>query len=382
MGDRPHRGERLDPLTSLRFVAAAAVVAEHSSNFVDLPPLWTYGGAGVAFFFTLSGFILIHVYPELTTRADLARFFIARLARLWPLHLFALALVFMLLANRSHGISELVANLLLVHGWVPLRSYFFGYNSVTWSLSTEMAFYLAFPLLAFRLHATWRYKLAAALLAAALLSGLCAVAKLPLTGEGVNLTGVLYVNPLGRLTDFVVGMCAGLLWHRIRPTIGSSRWLWSVAEVGAVIGFFSYMRVVIDPLTLSLHSPSDGLIAWWAFEGLAVASALLISVMASGSGLLGRALSARLPVFLGEISFAVYMLHQILLRAHAEHAEAFSVIPRQFQYAAFWLVLIALSAATYLWIETPARHWMVAAGGRWLARTSDLPDVRIEVEAT
>jgi len=283
-------------------------------------------------------------------------------------------MVFMLLAERSHGIPELVANVLLVHAWIPLRSYFFSYDSVTWSISTEMAFYLAFPLLLFRLNATWHCKLAAALLVAALLSAICAVAKFPLIEDDGP-------NPLGSLTEFVLGMCSGLLWHRIRPTMGSSPWLWSFAEVGAVVAFFSYMRVVIDPLMLSLHTPLDSLIAWWSFKGIAVASALLIFVMASGSGPLGRLLSARLPVFLGEISFAVYMLHQILLRAYAEHADAFSIIPRQFHYPAFWLVLLALSAAAYLWIETPARRWTVAAGGRWRARTPDLSNVRIKAEA-
>jgi peptidoglycan/LPS O-acetylase OafA/YrhL len=76
---------RLNALTGLRFLAAAAVVVSHTQGQFDLPPglgLWVnLGGAGVTFFFVLCGFILTYVYPRLETAGDRGRFLLARVAR-------------------------------------------------------------------------------------------------------------------------------------------------------------------------------------------------------------------------------------------------------------------------------------------------------------
>jgi peptidoglycan/LPS O-acetylase OafA/YrhL len=40
-----------------------------------------------------------------------------------------------------------LANVSLLHAWLPKMSVYFGLNSVTWSLSCELFFYLVFPLL-------------------------------------------------------------------------------------------------------------------------------------------------------------------------------------------------------------------------------------------
>jgi peptidoglycan/LPS O-acetylase OafA/YrhL len=93
-------------------------------------------------------------------------------------------------------------------------------------------------------------------------------------------------------------------------------------------------------------------------------SALILIIMADAQGFIGRALSTKPLVFLGEISFSVYMLHQILLRAYIENAELFNFIPQDMKYPLFWVVLLTLCSAVYHGIETPARWIIVSAADR------------------
>jgi peptidoglycan/LPS O-acetylase OafA/YrhL len=132
------KAERLDALTGLRFVAAFAIVLHHSRNILPgvIPPGWPLDH-GVSFFFVLSGFILTHVYPSLQDRTAVAQFFVARIARIWPAHVVAMLLVIAVFGVSfvaQSGTLPTIANVLLLHAWVPLPKYFFGYNAPSWSI--------------------------------------------------------------------------------------------------------------------------------------------------------------------------------------------------------------------------------------------------------
>lgn len=79
----------------MRFIAAACIVTMHRAGHFGFPADMTLGGRlpwhqAVAFFFVLSGIILTYAYPSLGTASELRHFFVARIARNWPGHLFAL----------------------------------------------------------------------------------------------------------------------------------------------------------------------------------------------------------------------------------------------------------------------------------------------------
>jgi len=114
---------KLNALTGLRFFAAFAIVFHHSRGTflpVDAMSRWPLDSA-VSFFFVLSGFILTHVYPELPTRKHVTKFFLARFARLWPVHVLTLVLALLLFPEvilRS-GWWALGANIAAVQAWIP-----------------------------------------------------------------------------------------------------------------------------------------------------------------------------------------------------------------------------------------------------------------------
>jgi peptidoglycan/LPS O-acetylase OafA/YrhL len=374
------RGVRLDALTSLRFFAALAIVVEHSRGSLlseNVLAQWPLDQA-VSFFFVLSGFVLIHVYPDLPNTQAIARFWLARAARIWPAHLGALVVLLFLAGNQIHRLlgtdsaSIIIANLLLVHAWIPLRDFYFSLNAVSWSISTEIGFYLLFPILILGFKSTWHWKLFAA---AALLIGLmaiCTVWLLPGYSDhynGVTTTGLLYISPPGRLLEFVLGMCCGLWWNRIRPRLGSNVIAWTMVEVAALA--FALWCVQDGRLHVTALVQSSSLPVaqeWLVHASGCFGFVILIWVMASGTGLVGRSLTFPPLIFLGEISYGIYLLHQVLIFGYSVHPDIMPPIPTALRWPAFLAVLLTTSSLSYFLLEQPLRAKIRALGQRRAAR--------------
>lgn len=303
---------KLDQLTSLRFFAAAMIVILHIQA-LGLFGITTTGiawGQGVSFFYVLSGFILSYVYPNLEERGAIARFWRARVARIWPAHIATFALGFWLLSYQWETGTAL-ANLLMVHAWTPLSKYFFSYNAVSWSVSVEFLFYIAFPFLVGNFSRNWWVKLALSGILVIVLIVISDRWSLPSLGNQwneaattvVTRQGLLANNPLPRVFEFVFGMCVNLAWRRSRPT--HAVWPATARELGVVA--LCVLSVHLTPLIAvwqhnSMHG-SPGLAVWILHSGSMFAFGLLIFVMAQGRGRLSRVLAHPMLVLLGEISF-------------------------------------------------------------------------------
>lgn len=338
--------EDLRSITALRFVAAMWVALfafwPNLAGFA-MPGLVARGYLGVELFFVLSGFILCHVYLAAAGegRFSYRGFLWARIARVYPLHLATLLGVGALgLAATVAGLQidsnvlswkSVPANLLMLHAWgfAPEA----GWNHPSWSISAEWFAYLTFPAFAF---AAWRLRdrpwvavAGAAALAALLYLVFPRLAGFPLTDATIR-WGALRIVPC-----FALG-CALYLVYRRGP----------IARPGLAAAVLA--AALIASATAGLWNGLTVLLA----GGLILALASLPNTRAGW-------LASAPAVYLGEISYSVYMvvvpwkLLAVNLAARLTGAEDKQL------HIIVWLAIVAalplVAAASYHLVERPAR---------------------------
>ncbi len=360
--DQIIKPQDLKALTSLRFFAALWVVLYTYINELKMGVhfgLIDHGYLGVDLFFVLSGFILSHVYLEEfgAGRFNYATFITHRLARIYPLHLATLLFTVLLLgiaawngvqldANAGNP-AALPAHLLLVQAWglAPTASF----NHPSWSISAEWFAYLSFPAVAF---AAWRLR-ARPMLA---------------TGLSVLLLVVLYIA-----FDAVTGSPlthATFQWGALRvvPAFLLGAALYLARRAGAVkregVAMAGAMVAGLIIVAAGSYSRADVVIV--------IACGLLVLSM-SGLGRDGTGiLSSPLLVYLGEISFASYMVYVpwkwVYLRLvngllGTDHAP----MPFIWWFAGL-LALVPISMLAHHLIEVPCRGLVRRYGEKILVR--------------
>ncbi len=338
-------------LTALRFFAAMWVVLFHFWPNLSpdaMPALVAKGYLGVELFFTLSGFILCHVYLDSVAngRFGYAKFLWARLARVYPLHLATLAAVgIMAIAATSLGRpvdgnvlswESLPANLTLTQAWglAPVA----GWNHPSWSISAEWFAYLSFPAFAWAsLKLRSRPWLGLAL-ALGLLWGLYGLFE-PLAGASLTHATIRW-GALRIVPCFALGCAVNQLW---RAGVFKGRLAgWGAAFSGAgVLG--CVLAGAPDALTVSLFA---GLILGLA--GLNRASK--------------PSLAGNIFVYLGEISYSIYMICVPWKLLFVNASSAALHFDKAHMPLGIWLLFFAgvvpLAALSYHLIEKPARSAM------------------------
>jgi peptidoglycan/LPS O-acetylase OafA/YrhL len=357
---------RLDALTSLRFFAAMMIVGYHAAGMLGIGHAPVNLGHGVSFFFVLSGFILAYVYPRLDTAAEVRGFWRARIARIWPAHIATLVLG-AVLVGYPWSASTLAANVLLVHAWIPMSAFYFAYNAVSWSISTELFFYLAFPWLNRRWERTGTWKLAGAVLAVLALIAACAALALPwyfeptdpVGSRQVTSNGLLYISPLARLLEFTAGIAMAKSWLRqgARALPGPAT-AWELGAIAACAGWLWAL-----PRVTSTYADRLGPTAleWLENAGAFPFFALLIYVVAPGRGAISRVLALPGLVLLGEISYSLYLVHQILQATYRFHAAQLPPLPDALAASLLLGILLLVSYLLWRWVELPARRWLLGA---------------------
>jgi peptidoglycan/LPS O-acetylase OafA/YrhL len=302
---RTVRFNRLPSLTGLRFVAAFVVFGFHATisppftaaptdaGLTGLAYLFRQGATGVSLFFVLSGFVLTW---SARPRQAAYRFLRRRAAKIYPNHLVTAVAALATLASvgLAPSVLAVASNLLLVQAWVPLPSVFFGLNTPSWSLSCEAAFYLSFPLLLpvlRRLGDRWLWPATVAVLGVVVALPAVALA-LPDRFD----YWFVYVFPPSRMLEFV----AGILLARI---LRAGRWIPLPVLPAAGLAVAAYVGSGYLP----------GAFAYVA--GTVVPFALLIPAVAAADLAGARSwLRSRVMMRLGELSFAFYLVHQLIIR--------------------------------------------------------------------
>lgn len=375
--------ERLEALTSMRFVAAALVVVFHITHQTPvmqrLPRLLQSGLESgyvwVGFFFILSGFILSYQYGHRvdTERFDLREFWLARFARIYPGHLLGFLLVAGLLGVKVWDgglppgggpgmVMDVAATLGLVHAWVP--SFAITFNFPSWSISVEAFFYLLFPVLALastRLSLR-RFLLLAGLLYFASVAGhvaYCAVTPFGWLGnDWAHNAGRNFIKffPLLRLPEFVLGMAMGRLFaarNELALTEARGRRLAQIAAALVLVGLCASDRI---PLAL-MHNVALSL----------PFAALVLGLALAPTASFGTWLSHPILVALGDASYSIYILQVPVIWLFVQKVEWLHSTSLPFALAHRTAILVtttALALVSHRFLETPARIWLGTAGRR------------------
>jgi len=371
--------ERFVALDSWRGIAACLVALFHFEALSHLVyshlhgvPFLRDSRLFVDFFFVLSGFVIAANYQQrLLDGFGVGRFLLLRLGRLYPLHFAMLAAavavkLLVILVPALSSIAQTVpfstpqeapdtilANLLLVHS---LHLYdFLTWNGQSWSISTEFYTYVIFAAcwVSLRKH-VW------IVLFVAMVGGPVLVATL----SEHNMATEYDWGIIRCVYGFAAGVVSWNVYRRWNDRL--KRWLsGTIAEWGAIGLIFAFVSASGTTL-LSVAAP-------YVFG-------LVVLVFAFGTGSASAILRLRPLVFLGTISYSIYMTHYFIARrlfdagrvldklGHIDpftrreiDGQYFDVLGSQLwhgdiAYLAFLAIVIAISYFTYCWIEKPGRE--------------------------
>jgi peptidoglycan/LPS O-acetylase OafA/YrhL len=303
----------IKPLTSLRFLFALLVFVSHLQFFRqddEFFKTWHYhifgeGFIGVSFFFILSGFILSLNYDQrlLSGKISYSEFWIARVARIYPMHIVTLLLTIPLywndfFADLPFTTIKFLSNAALVHAFIPDWNYFFSFNSPSWSISDEMFFYFAFPFI------VWGLVRTKALLRFGWIIFLIIPLQMYVATNQDDFHKFFYINPFFRIVDFLLGITLHQLYKaNYFSILHRSKLLASLAEVVAIASFVAVFH---------FHNSIPVIYRFSCYYWLPMA--LVILVFSYQNGVLSKAISNRVCILLGEISFSFYLLHQVVIK--------------------------------------------------------------------
>jgi peptidoglycan/LPS O-acetylase OafA/YrhL len=299
-------------LDGIRGLAVTAVVFSHIHEF----PLGAGGGLGVTVFFVLSGFLITVLLVEERDRSgsiDLRAFYARRGLRLLPALYFMLVAFFGAVVLASFGlvpgqeqkplhevgwILAFPAAALYVLNWVTALGLTPpGGLEHTWSLASEEQFYLLWPPVLILLLRSGQNRLLLASAAFAL--GILLELEsnlLPLRGEDVKNAYRFDAHAMHLLTGCALGLVA-------TSRLSLDRVPANLLRLAGWLGGIVLVAIVLVPL------PAGAVFAYRSsFVGLATAG-LIAYLIASTTGVWHSWLSQKQLVWLGRISYSVYLWH-------------------------------------------------------------------------
>jgi peptidoglycan/LPS O-acetylase OafA/YrhL len=344
-------------LTGLRGAAAIWVFLYHLFPSYGVPGIEN-GFLGVDVFFLLSGYVLSHVYADRVAPTDITgylRFLRVRIARIFPLHVFTLCLLGLIvlflpgfadrysMPEQRWSLGAFIASFFLVQDWA-----FFlpdAWNGPSWSLSAEWFAYLIFPLFMFATQ--WPRSKA-----------------LPLVLAACSLIVFYVVFTLKGIDNPSAGGTPGMVRMVCEFSVGCLLYRATANGLGR-------LPVAVDVAAVAL------LLAAMALDGaalflLALPAFALIILLATQNGPIAKALGSAPVVFLGEISYSIYLLHWILIQVSNWIMDERVLLPLGVKLlwdAGLFALCLALATLTYRGIELPARAW----GRRIATKPARLP---------
>lgn len=277
-------------LSSLRGIFILFIFLHHMSVFPG------GGGMGVAFFFVLGGFAMTLGYHDKVMQPSFVygRYIARRMIKFYPLHWLCLFLSIPLVESFSW--LTFGTNAALLHSWIPIGRFYFSYNMVSWYLANTMFFAVIFPLL-FRCINGMKLKMMGALF-------ILLYIIIAIFGFDSCRKDILYIHPMVRLFDFIVGISVGKTYLNIKDnTIVKS-----FVKNNRLLVIRSIWIAIFLLVVLSIFLSGKKPVFYWPLIAFVIIATSLTNVSDETNILKNKWL-----IKFGEYSFPFFMLHQILI---------------------------------------------------------------------
>ena len=358
--------KQLPALTGLRIVAATMIVLFHSADTFSIDHSHFIASfsliQGVSLFFVLSGFILTYTYANLASPRESIKFILLRLARIWPVHAVTAVFAIFFLSHKWAGHAYVLApNLLLLQDWLPIQDFFFSLNAVSWSVSAELFFYCCFPFLSLGFKRRPVLTLLGSFLVAATFLYISRYFPLPANHAAqVTSFGLVYVNPLVRLFEFAIGIATARLYFRYQSRLSqiTARTAFALEALIISLVFFAVCGIRHVFTAPALDAVAPNLSMWVDTSGGFLAYAALIFLLAIEKGSLYKVLSKSWMVWLGEISYSVYLVHWLWIKVFVNLQFGQLHLPRYAAFGIYCFAVFASAALLYTFVEKPARSFL------------------------
>lgn len=349
----------LKPLGTLQLIAVIAVVVGH----YGIPDSTFMNSHWASFCFVYSGFFtaLRHDFGPQYGLKDHACFMWGKLAKLYPLHLLALALVvfdmWFVLGITTSKTKELLAQATMIAPWIPDPAYYFAFNPVAWYCCALFFLYLMAPLvvrLLRRLPVTWQVCLIIGLLALEFAGGYT-----PADGSREALIDRyhLYMFPPIRLLDFATGIIIHNIsrhgcWNRIKGGLSTPA---ATTVEASGIALFALL------FFLEKTFLSDHYYRAFCIQFPSVVTLLMTFLLTSGhGGWFSRAMSLKPVTMLHKLAPELYLLQYgvyFLVERTLVHIEPQRYASKEF--ALYFFILLASSWLVHCCYVAPVRKWML-----------------------
>ena len=363
----PARKPPLPALTGLRTILAVNVMFFHFTppHPAFLTPVIGNAYVFVGFFFLISGFVLAYNYAD-RPRLEKRRFYLARLARVYPTYLLVLllSLPFLAIEWQAHTHRDFFLGLLLtplaLQAWVPALATF--WNTVGWTLPAELTLYVLFPFLlvaiarqSSRLRTPLRLGLAILVLwligiTPHVLYFLTNPDHLPARAD--RFTYAFWLRALKyRPIAYVCTFTAGVLLARLHAQLNWAAPRRFLAAAVALTGLALFFAFAADKVPYVL-----------------VHGALLLPLFAvlllglAGPNPIASVLAWKPIVLFGETTFALYLLHfnAFLLIHFYKLPEKLHLVQYDPWISYAFIMLMALCVTRFF--EKPARNFVLGLG--------------------
>ncbi|MBZ4036614.1 acyltransferase [Flavobacterium sp. 17A] len=338
---------RIEQLTFTRFLAAVSIVFFHfaKGSFIFHNPyldfLVKYSSVFVSYFFILSGFVMIVAYHT-KSEINIIEYGRNRFARIYPLYFAGIVMMAIVpILKNEINFLDLFLNIFMIQSWIPQKA--LTLNVPGWSISVEAFFYILFPFLFNVVYKRISLKtISISIIVFWIISQIVYqfMVLRPIENFPFSPHDLLYF-PLLHLNEFLIGNLAGIYFvHNFQ----NNKRNFDLAILGVLILLIIALKF---PTRLEYN---NGM--------LAVLFVPLIVLLSLNTGIITTLFKSKICVFLGEISFGIYLLQNPVWVWVSDYRlkKYFNLDEAEHYTMAFlirFVVLLVLAAIFYKFFEVP-----------------------------